>query len=203
MNTYEYGRNTIGNNCEIFNDVHLGFPSRFHLRNHNKEHQGCMIGAGCIIRSGTVIYCDTIIGTYVQTGHNVLIRENCHIDDFCSIGSHTVIEDHCVVNARTNIQSNVFIPSHTKIGVGVFIGPNVVMTNDKYPPSMTSISLEGPSIGTGAIIGAHATILPSITIGEHAFVAAGALVTRNVPPYKMAIGSPARIENLPKEMIPK
>ena len=92
----------------------------------------------------------------------------------------------------------VYIPTNTTIGDHVFIGPNAVLTNDRYPPSGC---LEGPVIKTGAAIGANATILPGVCIGEGAFVAAGSIVTRDVPDHMMAIGTPARIKELPKEML--
>jgi acetyltransferase-like isoleucine patch superfamily enzyme len=92
----------------------------------------------------------------------------------------------------------VYIPTNTTIGDRVFIGPNAVLTNDRYPPSG---SLDGPVIKAGAAIGANATILPGVCIGEGAFVAAGSVVTRDVPDHMMAIGTPARIKDLPREML--
>lgn len=98
-----------------------------------------------------------------------------------------------------SIQSNVFIPINTVIEDLVFIGPNAVLTNDKYPVRK-NYELIGPVIREGATIGANSVILPSVEIGEGAFVAAGAVVTRDVPPWKLAIGSPARILELPEEL---
>jgi acetyltransferase-like isoleucine patch superfamily enzyme len=101
-----------------------------------------------------------------------------------------------------NLQSLVYIPTNTKIGDHVFIGPGTVLTNDRYPPSRTGV-LAGPTILEGAAIGANVTILPGVCIGENSLVAAGAVVTRDVPPRKLAIGSPAKIRDLPDEMDPK
>jgi acetyltransferase-like isoleucine patch superfamily enzyme len=90
----------------------------------------------------------------------------------------------------------VFVPTHTIIGNRVFLGPHSVLTNDRYPPTGKP-ELRGPTIRDGAVIGANATILPGITIGESAVVAAGAVVTADVPPRTMAVGVPARIRDLP------
>jgi acetyltransferase-like isoleucine patch superfamily enzyme len=93
----------------------------------------------------------------------------------------------------------VFIPTHTKIGNRVFIGPAAVLTNDRYPPTGKP-ELAGPVLEDGAVIGAHATILPGIMVGKDAAVAAGAVVTRDVPPGMMAIGVPAVIKDMPLPM---
>jgi acetyltransferase-like isoleucine patch superfamily enzyme len=93
----------------------------------------------------------------------------------------------------------VYIPTNTTIGDHVFIGPNTVLTNDRYPPSGIG-GLVGPVIDHHAAIGANATILPNIHIGEGALVAAGAIVTRDVPAHKLAVGAPARIRDLPSAL---
>jgi acetyltransferase-like isoleucine patch superfamily enzyme len=94
----------------------------------------------------------------------------------------------------------VYIPTNTIIGDHVFIGPNAVLTNDRYPPARTG-NLVGPVLKNRAAIGANATILPGVYIGEGSLVAAGAIVTRNVPDHMLAIGSPARIKDLPRHML--
>ena len=94
------------------------------------------------------------------------------------------------------MQSLVFVPTHTVIGNGVFLGPHAVLTNDRYPPTGKP-ELRGPILEDRAVIGANTTILPGITIGKGAVVAAGAVVTADVPPRTMAVGVPARIRDLP------
>jgi acetyltransferase-like isoleucine patch superfamily enzyme len=184
--------NEIGKNCKIFENVNLGFPSRDKF---NEDHLwGCHIGNNAVIRTGTVIYCDVIIGNNFQTGHNVIIRECCEIGDGVSIGTASILENYVIIGDKVNIQSNVYIPTNTIIGNDIFIGPCVVMANDKYP---RSDFLRGPMILDGAVIGANSTLLPRITIGESAFVAAGSLVTKDVPKGMMAIGSPAKIQEIP------
>ncbi len=193
----EYGINSLGSHAQIFEPVTLGFPSR---ENMNKTgFTGTTIGKNAVLRSGTILYCDVVIGDDFQTGHNVMIREKTRIGDRVAIGTGTVIEGHSVIGNDVSVQSMAFIPTDTHIGNHVFIGPNVVLTNDRYPPTRIG-GLKGPTIKDGAAIGANATLVPGVVIGEGALVAAGAIVTRNVPERMMAIGSPAKIRALPKRM---
>ena len=76
----------------------------------------------------------------------------------------------------------------------------VVLTNDKYPPMRKGAEMKGPTLRHGVSVGANATILPGVEIGEGSMVAAGAVVTRDVPSWKLAIGSPARIVDLPDDL---
>jgi acetyltransferase-like isoleucine patch superfamily enzyme len=192
----EYGINVIGEGAQIFEPVTIGFPSRENIG--KTGFPGSTIGRHAVLRSGTIIYCDVIIGDNFQSGHNTLIREKTRIGDRTAIGTATVIDGNTIIGNGVSLQSMVYIPTNTTIGDNVFIGPNAVLTNDRYPPSG---SLVGPVIKTGAAIGANATILPGVCIGEGAFVAAGSVVTRDVPDHMMAIGTPARIKELPQEML--
>jgi acetyltransferase-like isoleucine patch superfamily enzyme len=192
----EYGRNEIGENARIFEPVTIGFPSRENL--DKTGFTGTKIGKNTILRSGTIIYCDVIIGDDFQTGHNVLIREKTRIGNLVAIGTSTVIDGKVTIGNNASIQSMVYIPTDTLIGNHVFIGPNAVLTNDRYPPSYGQ--LDGPVIKNRAAIGANATILPGVCIGEGALVAAGSVVTRDVPDRMLAIGSPAKLRDLPKPM---
>ena len=192
----EYGINIIGEGAQIFEPVTIGFPSRENIG--TTGFSGSTIGHHAILRSGTIIYCDVIIGNNFQSGHNTLIREKTRIGDRTAIGTATVIDGNTSIGNDVSLQSMVYIPTNTTIDDHVFIGPNAVLTNDRYPPSGC---LKGPIVKTGAAIGANATILPGVCIGAGAFVAAGSVVTYDVPDHMMAIGTPARIKELPKEML--
>jgi len=193
----QYGKNTIGIDSILFEPLTIGFPSREHLG--QTEFPGTVIGDNAVLRSGTIIYCDVKIGHHFQCGHTVLIRERTTIGDNTAIGTASVIEGNSTIGNDVRIQSMVFVPTHTMIGDGVFIGPGAVLTNDRYPPTGKP-ELKGPVLEDGVVIGAHATILPGIRIEAGAAVAAGALVTRNVPTGMMAIGMPARFRELPDSM---
>jgi acetyltransferase-like isoleucine patch superfamily enzyme len=194
VSVMEYGINSIGEGSTVFPGVILGFPSR--ARQGMTEYPGVSIGRQAVIRPGTVIYCEVVIGDFFQTGHNVLIREETTIGDSVSIGTATVIEGHTLINDGVNLQSMVYVPMHSVIESRVFIGPNAVLTNDRYPPHGGN-HLQGPVIREGASVGANATILPGVEIGAGSLVAAGAIVTKDVPPGMLAIGAPARHRELP------
>jgi acetyltransferase-like isoleucine patch superfamily enzyme len=196
----EYGINILGAGAQIFEPVTLGFPSRDNL--NKTGFSGVTIGDRAVIRSGTIIYCDVVIGNDFSCGHYVLIREKTTIGDRVSVGTASIIEGETIIGNDVNLQSLVYIPTDTSIGNRVFIGPNTVLTNDRYPPSRSG-GLQGPSLSEGVAVGANATILPGVCIGEGALVAAGAVVTRDVPPHKLAIGVPAKIRDLPKSMSTK
>lgn len=191
----EFGINIIGEGTQVFEPVTIGFPSRENMG--KTVYRGSTIGHHAILRSGTIIYCDVIIGDNFQSGHNILVRENTRIGDRTSIGTATVIDGNTRIGDDVSLQSMVYIPLNTTIGDRVFIGPNAVLTNDRYPPSGI---LRGPLVKDGAAIGANATILPGVCIGEGSFVAAGSIVTRDVPDYMMAVGAPARMKELPHEI---
>jgi len=193
----EYGRNTIAPGARIFEPVTIGFPSRNRIGCEN--FRGAVIGRNALIRSGTVIYCDVEIGDDFQCGHNVLIRERTRIGNHVAVGTATVIEGDTTIGSDVRIQSLAFIPTNTVIGNGVFIGPHAVLTNDRYPPHGRP-ELRGPVLEDNSVVSANATVLPGITVGKGACVAAGAVVTRDVPARKLAIGVPAEFRDLPKEM---
>ncbi len=188
-----------GSNFNHPENVHLGLPSREYMKRPEEEWPRTSMGDNVTIRDGTIIYCGVSIGDDFQSGHNVIIREKTRIKDRVLVGTNTIIEGRTVIGNDVSIQSSVYIPLDTIIEDRVFIGPCAVLTNDKYPIRKKR-PLKGPTIRKGASIGANSTILPGIEIGEGAMVAAGAVVTKDVPGWKMAIGVPAKIVDLPDDL---
>ncbi|WP_373839056.1 acyltransferase [Methanospirillum sp.] len=156
---------------------------------------GVIIEGNCEIGSNSNLQSLVYIPTN-STGHNVMVREKTVIGDNVSLGTGVIIEGNCEIGSNSNLQSLVYIPTNSKIGNHVFIGPNAVLTNDKYPPHGGQ-NLSGPTISDYAAIGANVTILPGVHIGKGSLVAAGSVVTRDVPEKTLAIGSPARMKELP------
>ena len=152
------------------------------------------IGDGAVIRSHTVIYAGNTIGRNFQTGNKVNIRESNRIGNNVSVGTLSVIEHHVEIADNVRIHTQVFVPEFSVLEEGCWIGPNVVLTNAKYPLSPgVKDHLVGPVIRKGAKIGANATLLPGVVIGENALVGAGAVVVRDVPPGAVVVGNPARV----------
>lgn len=153
-----------------------------------------IIASGACINSHTVIYSGNKIGKNFRTGHSVLIREENNIGDDVSIGSGSNVEHHVRIGNGVRLHSNVFVPELSILEDGCWLGPNVVLTNARYPASpITKEELVGPYIEGRAKIGANTTILPGVRIGADALVGAGAVVTADVPPGAVVAGNPARI----------
>ncbi len=182
----------VPENSNIQENVTLGLK-------YNELSKPPVIGKNAFIRSNTVIYDDVEIGNDFRTGHGVVIREKTKIGDNVLVGTNSVIEGQCNFGNNISIQSSVYIPTKTLIEDNVFIGPCACLTNDKYPIRI-DFDLKGPVIRKGASIGANSTFLSGVEIGKRAMVAAGAIVTRDVPPNYLAIGSPARIKKLPEKL---
>lgn len=115
----------------------------------------------------------------------------CEIGAGCNIHSHVWIGDGVKIGKRVSIQAFSFIPEGVEIGDDAFIGPRVTFTNDKYPPSDRSRWLK-TKVCRGAKIGASATIVCGVTIGENATIGASACVTKDVPAGETWVGVPAR-----------
>lgn len=152
------------------------------------------IGNAALIRSHTIIYAGNQIGDHFQTGHHVLIREDNEIGNHVSIGSGSIVEHHVKIGNQVRLHSNVFVPEFSILEEGCWIGPNVVLTNARYPRSpRVKDELIGPRIERGAKIGANVTILPGVIVGTNALVGAGSVVTKNVPEGMVVVGNPARV----------
>lgn len=161
-----------------------------------------VIGDRAVIRSHTVIYAGNRIGRNFQTGNKANIREGNQIGDDVSIGTLTVVEHSLCIGDRVRIHSQAFIPEFSVLEDDCWIGPNVVLTNAKYPKSPNvKNSLQGPRVEHGAILGANSTVLPGVIIGARALVGAGSVVTANVESETVVAGNPARfikrLEELP------
>jgi len=154
-----------------------------------------LIGEGAHLRSGTVIYQGSRIGCRLETGHNVVIREQNEIGDGFQAWNNTVVDYGCKIGHGVKIHANCYIAQYTEIGDGAFLAPGVTIANDPHPGCPQSAEcMRGPIIEAGAQIGVNVTILPMIRIGERALVGSGAVVTKDVPPGVVVYGNPARVE---------
>lgn len=141
------------------------------------------MGKGVVIGDNVEFGKGVVIWNYVVIGYNTKIGDGTRIGSFCDIGKDVLIGKNC------DIQSHVTISNGCKIGESVFIAPNSTLLNDKFPKSKLSIP---PIIKDNAIIGGCAVILPNTTIGEYSVVAAGSVVTKDVPPKTVVKGIPAK-----------
>lgn len=190
MTTYE-----TGDDANIDDGATVGYQ-------HADDASATVLGDRARVRAGTIIYTDVQIGDDFITGHRALVREETTIGDSVVVGTDTVIDGTTRIGSHVSLQTGVYVPSDTEIGDNVFIGPRAVLTNDPYPVRR-DVDLVGPVIEDSVSIGANATLLPEVHIGRGSFVAAGAVVTRDVPPETLAVGTPAVHKQLPEELSPE
>ncbi len=145
-------------------------------------HESSYVDNGCVIGKGTKIW------------HFSHIMPNCTIGENCNVGQNVVISPEVVIGNNVKIQNNVSIYTGVICEDDVFLGPSMVFTNVMNPRSAVSRKNEYKKtiLRKGVTIGANATIVCGIEIGEYAFVGAGTVVIRNVKPYEMLVGNPAR-----------
>jgi acetyltransferase-like isoleucine patch superfamily enzyme len=153
-----------------------------------------VIGPGSHIRSGSVIYGGSRIGCNLETGHNVVIREENIIGDNFCIWNNAVIDYGCKIGNNVKIHNKVYIGQFSVIEDQVFMAPGVTLANDMHPGCPDSSKcMQGPYIKKGAQLGINCSILPKVIIGEHSLIGAGSVVTRDIPAGAVAYGNPAKI----------
>jgi acetyltransferase-like isoleucine patch superfamily enzyme len=160
------------------------------------------LGEGCIVGAHSVIYRGTRIGEKCLIADLSFVREDTEIGDYVIVGSHVTIENRVKIGSFTKIQSGAYITAALTIEDHVFIAPCVVTTNDNFMGRTQERFKHwgGATIRRGARVGADVILLPNVEIGEEAFVAAGSIVTRDVDPRTLVMGSPAKYSrDVPKE----
>jgi acetyltransferase-like isoleucine patch superfamily enzyme len=185
----------LGHGAAVDDGVILGY-----VPNRGVEHV-LTIGPRAHIRSGTIIYGGSRIGCNLETGHNVVIREENDIGDNLRIWNNSVIDYGCRIGNSVKIHNKVYIAQFTLIEDEAFLAPGVTLANDIHPGCPDAQEcMRGPSINKGAQIGINCTILPRVVIGEYSLIGAGSVVTRDIPAGVVAYGNPAQvicdIENL-------
>ncbi|MCK4538558.1 MAG: N-acetyltransferase [Candidatus Krumholzibacteria bacterium] len=159
------------------------------------------IGEGARIRSGSVIYAGSKIGKGLETGHNVIIREENTIGDHFNIWNNSVIDYGCTIGHNVKIHCNIYIAQFTVIEDEVFMAPGVTVANDIHPGCPDSGDcMRGPVFKKGCRIGVNVTVVPYVTIGEGTLVGSGSVVTKDLPPGVLAYGNPARVHEDLKDL---
>jgi acetyltransferase-like isoleucine patch superfamily enzyme len=153
------------------------------------------IGDGTVVSTGAIVFAGTRIGAHVILGDQSCVRERVQVGDDVVLGRGSLVENDTVVGARTRIQADAYVTAYSELEEDVFIAPCVVTTNDNFMgrTERRHALMKGPSIRRGARVGGGAILLPGVEIGEEAFVGAGAVVTKDVPPRMLVVGSPARV----------
>ena len=191
-----YPGTVIGDGCKILDYAVVGKQPTLSPRSTTKQEllPPLELGAGTIVSTGAVVFAGTRLGERVIVGDQACVRERCTIGDDVVVGRGSLVENDTSVGARTKIQANAYVTAYSTLEEDVFIAPCVATTNDNFMgrTERRHDLRKGPTIRRGARIGGAAVLLPGIEIGEEAFVGAGAIVIRDVPPRAVVVGSPAR-----------
>jgi acetyltransferase-like isoleucine patch superfamily enzyme len=153
------------------------------------------VGDGTVISSGAIVFAGSTIGANCIVGDQSCIRERVTMEDDCVLGRGSLIENDTTVGAGSRIQAEAYVTAYSTLEEDVFIAPCVVTTNDNYMgrTERRKAEMRGPTIRRSARVGGGAILCPGVEIGEEAFVGAGAVVTKDVPPGTVVVGNPARV----------
>ena len=216
------GRNCVfGNNVVIHNGTIIGDDVRIDdnsvigkskLKSPNSAMATdevpppARIGNGVLIGAGVVIYAGAEIGDKVLVADQAAVQFGVTIGEMTIIGRGVLVESKCSIGKKCKIESNSYITAMSVVEDFCFIAPCVATSNDNFAGRSKERFkyFKGVTVKRGGRIGVHATILPGITIGEDAMVAAGSVVTKDVPPGKIYAGVPAReFGNVPEDQLLK
>jgi acetyltransferase-like isoleucine patch superfamily enzyme len=199
-----YPGTVLGEGCRILDYAVVGKPPTLSPRStaRREELPPLALGAGTVVSTGAVVFAGTTVGERVLVGDQACVRERCTIGDDVVIGRGSLVENDTSVGALTKIQAHAYITAYSLLEDNVFIAPCVITTNDNFMGRTEKRHelVKGPTIRRGARVGGGCVLLPGIEIGEEAFVGAGAVVIRDVPPRALMVGNPARqIREVPEE----
>lgn len=159
------------------------------------------IAPDAFVHESALVEAGATIGASARIWHDAHVRAGAVVGARCILGKGVFIDVGVALGDDSKVQNYACVYHGTTLGRGVFVGPHAVITNDLHPrattPDFTALrdgdwTVGATTIGDGASIGANATILAGVTIGAWAMVGAGAVVTRDVAPYALVIGTPAR-----------
>jgi acetyltransferase-like isoleucine patch superfamily enzyme len=192
-----YPGTVIGEGCQILDGAVVGKqPSLSPRSTAKREPLGpTELGAGTIVSTGAIVFAGTRIGERVIVGDQSCVRERVEIGDDVVIGRGSLVENDTTIGRLTKIQAMAYITAYSTLEEEVFIAPCVQTTNDNFMGRTEKRRelMKGPTIRRGARVGGGAVLCPGVEIGEEAFVGAGAVVVRDVPPRTVVVGNPARV----------
>ncbi len=197
----------VGNNVRIDDHAVVGkLPMKAALSAITEEQQlpPCVIGDDVIVGTSVVIYRGCKLNKSVMVADLASVRENAEIGELTIVGRGVTVENKVRIGKRCKLETEAYITALSEIEDGCFIAPEVTFTNDNFLGRTKDRFKyhKGVTMKRGARIGANVTVLPGITIHEDALVAAGSVVTKDVPAKKIVMGTPARvIRDVPTEQL--
>jgi acetyltransferase-like isoleucine patch superfamily enzyme len=201
-----YPGTVLGEGCKILDYAVVGKQPTLGPRSTAKRDElpPLELGAGTIVSTGAILFAGTVIGDRTIVGDQACVRERCTIGDDVVIGRGALVENDTSIGSMTKIQADAYLTAYSTVEDRVFIAPRVITTNDNFMgrTERRHALRKGPTIRRGARVGAGAVLCPAVEIGEEAFVGAGAVVVRDVPPRVVVVGNPARVlREVPAEEI--
>ncbi len=185
----------VGDGCEIQDGAVLGKPPK--LAKHSTARgdlKPLTIEAGAVVCCRAIVLAGARIGEGAILGDQSFVRERAQIGAGSVIGRGTAVDNDVVVGKRVRVQTDVYLTAYSVVEDDVFIGPGAVTTNDSTMARHgRDYALEGALLRRACRIGGAAVITPGVEVGEEAFVAAGAVVTRDVPARGVVMGVPGRV----------
>ena len=154
-----------------------------------------VLGDGAVVSTGAIVFAGATLGARVIVGDQACVRERVTIGDDVVVGRGSLVENDTTIGARTKIQAEAYVTAYSTLEEDVFVAPCVVTTNDDFMGRTEKrlALMKGPTLRRGARVGGGAILCPGVEVGEEAFVGAGAVVTRDVPPRTVVVGNPARV----------
>ncbi len=199
-----YPGTVLGEGVKVLEYAVVGKQPSLSPRSTTKrEHlPPAVVGDGSVISTGAVLFAGTKVGARVILGDQSCVRERVTIGDDVVVGRGSLVENDTTIGALTKIQADAYITAYSTLEDNVFIAPCVVTTNDNFMGRTEKRHglIKGPTIRRGARVGGGAILCPGVEIGEEAFVGAGAVVVKDVPPRAVVVGNPARaLREVPDE----
>jgi acetyltransferase-like isoleucine patch superfamily enzyme len=197
----------IGSSVRIDDNTVIGkqpLRSKRSIFKSDKVYLPAVIGDECLIGAQVVVYTGCEIANNVLVADSAAVREDVKIGEYTIVGRSCTVENFTTIGRKCKLETNSYITAYSVLEDFCFIAPGVVTTNDNYLGRTEERfkHFKGVTIRKGGRVGGGAVILPGLEIGEDAIVAAGAIVTKNVPARKIFAGVPAKeLRDTPKEQL--
>ena len=193
----------VGEGCVLQDHTVLGKPPKLSRTSSAPKEAPppLRLGAGAVVCAGAVVFAGAELAEEAIVGDQAYVRERAQIGAASVIGRGSAIDNDVVVGARVKVQTSCYLTAFSVLDDDVFFGPGASTTNDdtmgRHP---AGYALRGATLRRACRIGGSAVLCPGVEVGEEAFVAAGAVVTRDVPPRRVVWGVPARaVRDVPDE----
>jgi UDP-2-acetamido-3-amino-2,3-dideoxy-glucuronate N-acetyltransferase len=194
-NVVVHASTIVGDGCVIEDNVVLGKPPRLAKSSSaHGEFAPLRLQRGVTVCAGAIVLAGAMLGEGSLVGDQSFVRERSTLGAGTTVGRGSVVDNDVSLGERVRVQTNVYLTAFTTVEDDVFVGPGVVTTNDDtMARHARGEPLRGATLRRACRIGGAAVLTPGIEIGEEAFVAAGAVVTHDVPPRVVVMGAPARV----------